>query len=131
MRVICKILFWIFLDFYPKFWCLKHWFAVLLFFLFKVIIHDIIHSVGNVGLEVFLLLHKWEFHKDFFDNLCEFEFIGLLLVVGFEYFSGEELNKVKDKLVISLLLVSGSKSRINRHCKFLFENNMIFDIYLL
>lgn len=55
-------------------------------------LHDFIKSVRNVGLEVFLFFHKGEFHEDFFDNMGEFELIRLLMVVGLEYFLGEDLD---------------------------------------
>lgn len=48
--------------------------------------------------------------------------------VGFEYFFGEELDEVEDEVIISLLLKSSGKSRINGHCNFYLKNYLIFDI---
>lgn len=45
-------------------------------------------------LKILLFFHDREFNKDFFENFSEFEFINLLLMIGFEYFGCEELYEV-------------------------------------
>ena len=49
-------------------------------------LHDVIKSVRNVWLKVFLFFHKGEFHEDFLNNLGKFKLIRLFAVVSLEYF---------------------------------------------
>lgn len=110
MSVICKILFLLFLYFDPKCRRFVMEFTSFLFVLLNKVLHDIVESIGQIGLKVFLFLHERKFHENVFDNLSEFDLISFFLIVSFEYFSRKDLDQVKDQLIISLFLVSGSKS---------------------